>query len=131
MQSERVNLFDPKNLAIGATILVLGIGGNLALKQSATGVPDGLFPFKIPVLFPEGIPAIVFAAIVGILMNVLFVVLPPSKFGVTERSNLESLDALVSWKLETGKAGDSFLYGFQPDEVSQAIDIPSVRQVLS
>jgi len=89
MQSERVNLFDPKNLAIGATILVLGIGGNLALKQAATGVPDGLFPFKIPLLFPEGIPAIVFAAIVGILLNVVFVLLPPAKFGVKERSNIE------------------------------------------
>jgi uracil permease len=82
IQSERVNLFDPKNLAIGATILVLGIGGNLGLK-------DGLFPFQIPVFFPNGIPAIVFAAIVGILLNVLFVVLPPSKFGVQERSNIE------------------------------------------
>lgn len=82
IQSERVNLFDPKNLAIGATILVLGIGGNLGLK-------DGLFPFQVPVLFPNGIPAIVFAAIVGILLNVLFVVLPPSKFGVKERSNIE------------------------------------------
>lgn len=82
IQSERVNLFDPKNLAIVATILVLGIGGNLGLK-------DGLFPFRIPVLFPNGIPAIVFAAIVGILLNVLFVVLPPSKFGVRERSNIE------------------------------------------
>jgi len=82
IQSERVNLFDPKNLAIGATILVLGIGGNLGLK-------DGLFPFQIPVFFPSGIPAIVFAAIVGILLNVLFVVLPPSKFGVKERSNIE------------------------------------------
>ncbi len=82
IQSERVNLFDPKNLAIGATILVLGIGGNL-------GLPDGLFPFKIPVLFPQGIPAIVFAAIVGILLNALFVWLPPSKFGVRERSNIE------------------------------------------
>ncbi len=82
IQSERVNLFDPKNLAIGATILVLGIGGNLGLK-------DGLFPFPIPAIFPNGIPAIVFAAIVGILMNLLFVVLPPSKFGVQERSNIE------------------------------------------
>jgi uracil permease len=82
IQSERVNLFDPKNLAIGATILILGIGGNLALK-------DGLFPFKIPVLFPNGIPAIVFAAIVGILLNLVFVILPPSRFGVKERSNLE------------------------------------------
>jgi uracil permease len=82
LQSERVNLFDPKNLAVGATILILGIGGAMSL-------PDGLYPFQIPVLFPNGIPAIVFAAIVGILMNLLFVVLPPSRFGVVERSNLE------------------------------------------
>jgi uracil permease len=82
IQSERVNLFEPKNLAIGATILVLGIGG-------AMGLPNGLYPFNIPVLFPNGIPAIVFSAIVGILINLLFVVLPPSKFGVEERSNLE------------------------------------------
>jgi len=81
IQSEKVNLFDPKQLAIGASILVCGIGGNLGLK-------DGLFPFPIPVLFPNGIPAIVFAAIVGILLNVLFMVLPPSMFGVDERQNL-------------------------------------------
>ncbi|HQE92213.1 MAG TPA: solute carrier family 23 protein [Anaerolineae bacterium] len=82
LQSEKVNLFDPKNLAIGAVILVLGIGGNL-------GLPNGLFPFKVPVLFPDGIPAIVFAAIVGILINLLFILLPPSRFGVQERSNIE------------------------------------------
>ncbi len=82
LQSEKVNLFDPKNLAIGATILVLGIGGNL-------GLANGLFPFKVPVLFPDGIPAIVFAAIVGILINVLFILLPPSRFGVKERANIE------------------------------------------
>ncbi len=89
IQSERVNLFDPKNLAIGATILVLGIGGAMGLKEAVTGVPDGLYPFRIPVLFPSGIPAIVFAALVGILLNLLFVILPPSKFGVKERSNLD------------------------------------------
>lgn len=82
LQSEKVNLFDPKNLAIGATILVLGIGGNL-------GLPNGLFPFKVPVFFPYGIPAIVFAAIVGILINLIFILLPPSRFGVKERSNIE------------------------------------------
>lgn len=79
LQSERVNLFDPRNLAIGAVVLVLGIGGNLAL-------PNGLFPFPIPVLFPSGIPAIVFSAIVGILLNILFVILPPSRLGATERT---------------------------------------------
>jgi uracil permease len=81
IQSERVNLFEPRNLAIGAIILVLGIGGNLAL-------PNGLFPFKIPYIFPEGIPAIVFAAIVGILLNLIFVAFPPAKFGVKERENI-------------------------------------------
>jgi uracil permease len=70
IQSEKVDLFDPKNLAIGSVILVLGIGGNLAL-------PDGLFPFKVPGIFPVGIPAIVFAAIVGILTNLIFVIFKP------------------------------------------------------
>lgn len=67
IQSEKVDLFNPKNLAIGSAILVCGIGGNLALE-------NGLFPFNVPVVFPQGIPAIVFAAIVGILMNLIFVV---------------------------------------------------------
>jgi uracil permease len=70
IQSEKVNLFDPKQLAVGATILILGIGGNLVLK-------DGMFPFHIPYLFPNGIPAIVFAAIVGILINLIFVIFKP------------------------------------------------------
>ena len=109
LQSERVNLFDPKNLAIGATILVLGIGGNLALKQSATGVPDGLFPFKIPFLFPEGIPAIVFAAIVGILMNVALrsaATVEIRREG-TKQYRVLRLD-IGGWKLETGGRIASF-----------------------
>ncbi|MBN2118288.1 MAG: xanthine permease [Anaerolineales bacterium] len=81
IQSEKVNLFEPRQLAIGATILVAGIGG-------AIGLPNGLFPFVIPVIFPNGIPAIVFSAIVGILLNLLFLVLPPSLFGVKERENI-------------------------------------------
>jgi uracil permease len=67
IQSEKVNLFDPKQLAIGAVILICGIGGNI-------GLPNGVFPFPIPFLFPSGIPAIVFAAILGILLNVVFVI---------------------------------------------------------
>ncbi len=81
IQSERVNLFEPRQLAIGATILVLGIGGNMFL-------PNGLYPFQIPILFPSGIPAIVFSAIVGILINVIFLLIPPSVFGVKERENI-------------------------------------------
>ena len=81
IQSEKVNLFEPRQLAIGATILVAGIGGNL-------GLPNGMFPFPIPVLFPSGIPAIVFAAILGILVNLLFLFLPPKLFGVMDRENI-------------------------------------------
>lgn len=83
MQSEKVNLFDPKNLAIGAAILVLGIGGNLGLE-------NGIFPFKVPFFFPNGIPAIVFAAFVGIVLNLIFVLFPPSRFGVTEREDINA-----------------------------------------
>jgi uracil permease len=65
IQSEKVNLFDPKQLAVGAVVLICGIGGNLVL-------PNGVFPFQVPFLFPNGIPAIVFAAIMGIFLNLIF-----------------------------------------------------------
>lgn len=81
IQSEKVNLFEPRNLAVSSLILILGIGGNL-------GLANGLFPFKIPFVFPDGIPAIVFSAIVGILINLIFLILPPSIFGVKERINI-------------------------------------------
>jgi uracil permease len=81
IQSEKVNLFEPRQLAIGATILVSGIGGSMAL-------PNGLFPFQIAGIFPDGIPAIVFAAFLGIVLNLLFLALPPAKFGVEERENV-------------------------------------------
>jgi uracil permease len=80
IQSEKVNLFDPRQLAVGAIILVTGIGGALHM-------PNGMYPFQIPVIFPNGIPAIVFSAIVGILLNLLFVVVSPAKLGVQERAN--------------------------------------------
>ncbi len=81
IQSEKVNLFEPRQLAVGAIVLITGIGGNL-------GLADGMFPFPIPVLFPNGIPAIVFSAILGILVNLVFLILPPSKFGVQDRENI-------------------------------------------
>jgi len=81
IQSEKVNLFEPRQLAVGAIILITGIGGNLAL-------PNGLYPFPIPVIFPNGIPAIVFAAIVGIVTNLIFLALPPSKFGIQDREDI-------------------------------------------
>lgn len=66
MMAEKVNLFDPKQLAIGAVILIVGIGGNI-------GYPGGFLP--IPLLgglFPSGWPAIATAAVAGILLNLVF-----------------------------------------------------------
>lgn len=67
MQEHNVSMFDPRNLAIGATIMVIGIGGNI-------GFEGGFLPISIPVIFPNGLPAIATAAVLGILLNVLFLV---------------------------------------------------------
>ena len=97
IQSEKVNLFDPKQLAVGATILVLGIGGQFYRyigphdAQALTAVKDipyGIFDIKIPGVFPNGIPNIIFAALAGILLNAIFLLIKPSWFGVKERLNI-------------------------------------------
>jgi uracil permease len=71
MMAEKVNLYDPKQLAIGASILIIGIGGNI-------GFPGGFLP--IPALqgvFPYGWPAIATGAIVGIVLNLITMVWKP------------------------------------------------------
>lgn len=70
MQEHKVSMFDPKNLAIGAIIMVVGIGGNI-------GFEGGFLP--IPIFtgtFPNGLPAIATAAVLGILVNLVFVLFP-------------------------------------------------------
>jgi len=78
MMSEKVNLFDPKQLAIGAVILIVGIGGNIGYNGGFIPVPllQGVFPF--------GWPAIATGAILGIVLNLIFVI-----FGAPERDLIE------------------------------------------
>ena len=71
MQEHKVNMFEPLPLALGAVIMVIGIGGNI-------GYEGGFLPIKVPGLFPNGLPAIATAAVVGIVMNVVFTALKPS-----------------------------------------------------
>lgn len=75
IQSEKVNLFDPRQLAVGATILVLGIGGQFYkyIKAADAGLDTpvntigyGVYDISIPNLSSNGIPNIIFAALVGI-----------------------------------------------------------------
>jgi len=51
-------------------------------------MPAGIYPFQVPGLFPDGIPAIVFSALVGILLNLVFLIVQPARFGVKERENV-------------------------------------------
>ena len=71
MMSEKVNLYDPRQLAIGAIILIVGIGGNI-------GFPGGFLPFPIAGAFPNGLPAIATGAVLGILLNLVFVIFKPA-----------------------------------------------------
>ncbi|KAF0111782.1 MAG: uracil permease [Chloroflexi bacterium] len=78
MMAEKVDLYDPGKLALGAMILIVGIGGNI-------GYPGGFLP--IPLLkgvFPYGWPAIATAAVVGILVNLIFVLIKPPVVRSTE-----------------------------------------------
>jgi uracil permease len=78
MISEKVNLYDPRQLAIGAVILIVGIGGNI-------GFAGGFLPFPIPMVFPNGLPAIATGAVLGILINLIFVIFKPA----VERASVE------------------------------------------
>ena len=64
MQEHKVNLFEPLQLAVGAVIMVIGIGGNI-------GFPGGFLPITIPGIFPTGLPAIATAAVAGIVLNLV------------------------------------------------------------
>lgn len=67
MISKEVDLFDAKNLAIIAVILIIGIGGSF-------GFPNGM----IPIANGVELPAIATASIVGILLSFIL------KFGKSE-----------------------------------------------
>ncbi|HSL27819.1 MAG TPA: solute carrier family 23 protein [Anaerolineales bacterium] len=71
MQEHKVSMFDPRNLAIGAVIMIVGIGGNI-------GFPGGFIPITIPGIFPNGLPAIATAAVLGILINAIFLIFKPA-----------------------------------------------------
>lgn len=69
MQEHKVSMFNARNLAIGATIMIVGIGGNIGL--------GGFIPVTVAGIFPSGLPAIATAAVLGILLNAVFLIFPP------------------------------------------------------
>ncbi len=69
IQSEKVNLFDPRQLAVGAVVTIIAIGGQI--------LGGGFIAIPVPGIFPDGLPAIATGAVVGILLNLIFVFFPP------------------------------------------------------
>ncbi|MBN1642242.1 MAG: xanthine permease, partial [Anaerolineae bacterium] len=68
IQEKKVNLFDPRQLAIGAVITTVAIGGQI--------MGGGNIPIVIPGVFPNGLPSIATGAVCGILLNLLFLLFP-------------------------------------------------------
>jgi hypothetical protein len=58
---------------------VIGIGGHIGL--------GGNIPIPIPGVFPDGLPAIAFSAVVGIVLNLIFML-----FKAPEEAELEIVD---------------------------------------
>jgi len=73
IQSEKVNLFDPRQLAVGAVVTTIAIGGQIM---------GGYIPIPVPGIFPDGLPCIATGAVAGILLNLIFLWVPIEKFGI-------------------------------------------------
>jgi uracil permease len=67
--AKKVNLFDPRKLAVIAVILVIGVGGSI-------GYEGGMIPVQVGSVIDWQLPAIATAAVVGILLNLVFMVVP-------------------------------------------------------
>ncbi|MBI4279579.1 MAG: xanthine permease [Armatimonadetes bacterium] len=67
MISEKVDFFDPRQLAVAATILVVGIGG--------AAFPGGNIP-----LWGMQLPSIATSAVMGIIINLVFLIFPPEQY---------------------------------------------------
>ncbi len=82
--AQKVNMFDPRKLAVIATILVIGIGGGI-------GYEGGMIP-----VFNWNLPSIATAAVVGILLNVVFLIFPAKNIDKEfEETRIEELELVV------------------------------------
>lgn len=62
--SEKVDMFNPRNLAVGAVVMVVGIGGHIGYN-SFLPIP------ALQGIFPNGWPAIATGAVLGIVLNLI------------------------------------------------------------
>lgn len=79
ISSERVDLTDTKNLAIGALILVIGIGGSFFPDPVQLAAGQLSFTGNLPIPALHNPPAIATAAVLGIVLNLLFELVPSGR----------------------------------------------------
>ncbi|MBI3974869.1 MAG: xanthine permease [Armatimonadetes bacterium] len=72
MMAEGVDFFDPRQLAVASTILIVGIGG--------AAFPGGNIP-----IWGWQLPSIATSAVVGILLNLIFLIFPPERYAPAAR----------------------------------------------
>jgi uracil permease len=127
MMSEKVNLFDPRQLAVGATILVIGIGGHI-------GYPDGFLPIGLfKGIFPSGWPAIATGAVAGILLNAIFLIFrPPAVAGTEEKeedlTQIEGIGPKIAEVLQAaGIQNYTQLAGTSVDDLKQILQDAQLR----
>jgi len=120
MLAEKVNLFDPKQLAIGAVIMIIGIGGNI-------GYSGGFLPIPLfKSIFPNGWPAIANAAVAGILLNALFLIVkPPKTRDSAEADDLKRIEGIGPRAFEALQAAGIYSFGQLADA-----DVGKLRQIL-
>ena len=69
MLEEKVDLFGPRQLSIGAVVFIVGIGGHIGYTGRFLPIP------LLAGIFLNGWPAIAATAVLGILLNGIFNVL--------------------------------------------------------
>jgi uracil permease len=76
ISSEQVDLTDTRNLAVGALVLVIGIGGSFFTDPAALAAGKLVFTGELPLPALGNPPAIATASVLGILVNLLFTFVP-------------------------------------------------------
>jgi len=74
--SEQVDLTDARNLAVGALVLVIGIGGSFFVDPAALQAGKLVFTGELPISATFAPPAIATSAVVGIILNLIFTYVP-------------------------------------------------------
>ncbi|HWI64902.1 MAG TPA: solute carrier family 23 protein [Symbiobacteriaceae bacterium] len=74
--AEQVDLTDTRNLAIGALVLVIGIGGSFFTDPEALKAGKLVFTGNLPIPALGYPPAIATASVLGILLNLVFTFVP-------------------------------------------------------